>query len=331
MDPTTLQDIISGLSGLTMGGMGNFFNIPITSVSSDGTPTTSTLNVPGFSALFSLNEFKDAVNILSTPQILTSDNQEAEIVVGENVPFIAARERDITTTSTVINSIERKDVGIKLRITPHITEGDYIRLDLYQEISSVKQESENIIINVGPTTTMRSTKTAVVVKDRHTVVIGGLMEETDEENITKIPVLGDIPILGYLFKQKSISKKKTNLLVFLTPHVVKESQTLDRITSEKHREVAMSNRQYTEGRLLVKFREGISEERIQSLVGEQGASVLEHLGKRDIYQIKLKKGQSVEEAMERFLSLPEVRYAEPDYTIKLPYPDYGGEDTGTSQ
>jgi general secretion pathway protein D len=329
MDTSTLQDIISGLSGLTMGGMGNFFNIPITTVSSDGTPTSSTLNVPGFSALFSLNEFRDAVNILSTPQILTSDNQEAEIVVGENVPFIAARERDITTTSTVINSIERQDVGIKLRITPHITEGDYIRLDLYQEISSVKEESENIVINVGPTTTMRSTKTAVVVKDRHTVVIGGLMEETDEENIVKIPILGDIPILGYLFKEKRVSKRKTNLLVFLTPHVVKESQTLARITGEKHREVAMSNKQYAEGSLLVKFREGVSEERICSLVDEEGASLIEHLEKRDIYLIKLKKGRTVEEAMERFLSFPEVRYAEPDYTIKLPFPDIEGEDAET--
>ena len=82
------------------------------------------MSVPGFAALFSMSYFEDTVNVLSTPQILTSDNEEAEIIVGENVPFISKRERDITTTNTVLNSIERKDVGITLKITPQITEGD---------------------------------------------------------------------------------------------------------------------------------------------------------------------------------------------------------------
>src|SRR3989338_6442866 len=102
------------------------------------------------------------------PQILTSDNEEAEIVVGENVPFISKRERDITTTNTVLSSIERKDVGITLKITPQITEGDYVKLDMYQEISSVKEGAETILIAVGPTTSKRSTKTSVVVRDSQT-------------------------------------------------------------------------------------------------------------------------------------------------------------------
>ncbi len=144
------------------------------------------LTVPGFSALFSLNEFRDAVNVLSTPQILTSDNKEAEIMVGENVPFISKRETETTTagsaTGSLFNVIERQDVGIMLKLTPQITEGEYVKLDIYQEISSVKQESSvAILTQVGPTTTKRSTKTSVVVRDKQTVVISGLMQEKSEE------------------------------------------------------------------------------------------------------------------------------------------------------
>ncbi|MDH5769378.1 MAG: type II secretion system secretin GspD, partial [Nitrospirota bacterium] len=119
LDPTALDNILTGLSGLTAGGMGNFIDVPIiTTDPSTGEPKSSKLTIPGFAALFSLNEFRGTVNVLSTPQILTSDNKEAEIMVGENVPFVSKRERDITTTSTVLSSIERYDVGIKLKITP---------------------------------------------------------------------------------------------------------------------------------------------------------------------------------------------------------------------
>ncbi|MBI4684106.1 MAG: type II secretion system secretin GspD [Nitrospirae bacterium] len=230
IDNSAIQSIISGLTGLTIGGMGNFLSVPVTNTSG----TTSNITVPGFAAIFSLSDFEGAINVLSTPQILTSDNKEAEIVVGENVPFISKKESDPTRTLSVFSTIERKDVGITLKITPQITEGDYVKLDIYQEISSIKQgASTDILISVGPTTTKRSTKTSVVVKDKQTVVIGGLMQEKDEENITKVPLLGDIPLLGWLFKYKSISKKKTNLLVFLTPHVVKESESLEKITIDK--------------------------------------------------------------------------------------------------
>jgi general secretion pathway protein D len=235
---------------MSVGGLGNFIDIPF-SKRSDGTPVTSTLTIPGFAALFSLNEFRDSVNVLSTPQILTSDNKEAEIVVGENVPFISSRERDVTTTNTVLNNIERMDVGIKLRLTPQITEGDYVKLDLYQEISAVIQEAAVITISVGPTITKRSTKTSVVVKDNQTVVIGGLMQEKDEENVTKVPLLGDIPILGWLFKQKSISKNKTNLIVFLTPHIIKGAEHIERLTETKKVEFARVEDTYKQGEALI--------------------------------------------------------------------------------
>lgn len=326
MDSIALQSVITGLSGFTVGGMGKFFDVPLTTISADGTATTSNLTVPGYAALFSLSDFKDAVNVLSTPHILTSDNEEAEIVVGENVPFISKRERDITTTNTVLSSIERKDVGITLKITPQITEGDYVKLNLYQEISSVKEGTESVITTVGPTTTKRSTKTAVVVKDAQTVVIGGLMQEREEETIAKVPLLGDIPLLGWLFKYKTTAKKKTNLLVFLTPHIVKESEQLSKITTEKHKAFAMDEKQYAEGELLVKFKEGVTDERAKEIISQKGASVIKFLESIKVYHIKLKEDQNVEDAVKEFSALPEVQYAEPNFKVKI----QGGESPAPS-
>ncbi|MBM4136913.1 MAG: type II secretion system protein GspD [Nitrospira sp.] len=313
INSTAIQSIISGLSGLTIGGMGNYLSIPVTA--SDGTSTNIT--VPGFAALFSISEFQGVVNVLSTPQILTSDNKEAEIVVGENVPMVSKRESDPTRTLSLFTTIERKDVGITLRLTPQITEGDYVKLDIYQEISSVKQESENILISVGPTTTKRSTKTSVVVKDTQTVVIGGLMQEKDEETISKVPILGDIPLLGWLFKYKNAAKTKTNLLVFLTPHIVKEAEDLVSITKDKKMEFAKSERQYLEGELLIKFKEGVTGEKALAIITGKGASVIKFIENIGVYHIKLKKGQDVEDAIKEFTDLPEVEYAEPNYRIKI--------------
>ncbi|MCL4476080.1 MAG: type II secretion system secretin GspD [Nitrospirae bacterium] len=317
MDSAALNTILTGLEGVTLGGMGNFLSVPIITTGSDGSVSNQNLTIPGFAALFSLNEFRDVVNVLSTPQILTSDNKEAEIVVGENVPFISKRERDLTTTNTVLNSIERMDVGIKLKITPQITEGDYVKLDIYQEISSLVKQSETITINLGPTITKRSTKTAVVVKDNQIVVIGGLMQETDEENITKIPLLGDIPVLGYLFKNTSVSKKKTNLLVFLNPHIIKESERLAQITSSKQKEFGVVENRFLEGELLVKFKEGVNDDTAREIIARKGATVIRYVEGIKVYHIRLPKGLAVEDAVKDFSSLPEVQYAEPNYGIKL--------------
>ncbi len=316
----TMLNIINGLSGISIGGMGNFFDVPITSVSTSGSASTQTLTAPGFAAIFSLSEFKDTINVLSTPQILTSDNQEAEILVGENVPFISQRERDTTTTTTVLNSITRTDVGIKLQITPQITEGDYVKLDIFQEISSVKSASDEILTSVGPTTTKRATKTSVLVKDGRTVVIGGLMQEKDEESVTKVPLLGDIPLLGWLFKFKSVSSKKTNLLIFLSPHVVKETAQLTQLTEEKHKEFVTKEKLYSEGELLVKFKEEVSGDRIQEIMSQQKASVIKYFESINVYQIQLKSDKTVEDAIKDFSAIPEVLYVEPNYKVKLQVP-----------
>ncbi len=317
VDANAMQNMLFGLTGLTGGGMGNFLDVPISTVGPDGNIITSTLTVPGFAALFSLNEFKGAVNVLSTPQILTSDNKEAEIIVGENVPFIARKESDPARPQSVFSTIERKDVGITLRLTPQITEGDYVKLDLYQEISALKQESTAVVLTVGPTTTKRSTRTSVVVKDNQTVAIGGLMQEREEENVNKVPLLGDIPLFGWLFKNKSADKKKTNLLVFLTPRIIKEAEQLSQLTDTKRTGFARAENRYAQGELLVKFKEGTVEERMAEILAAEGATVISVLKPAGLHHIRLKDGTDVGEAVKIFRSYAEVEHAEPNYVMKI--------------
>ncbi|RQW90014.1 MAG: type II secretion system protein GspD [Geobacter sp.] len=185
-------------------------------------------NNVNFSGALKLLDQSGAVNVLSTPNILTSDNKEAEIFVGENVPFVSST--NLSSTGLSQQSIERKDTGITLRITPQITEGEYIKLDIYQEISAVKNskgEAADLI------TTKRSAKTSVVVKDSDSVVIGGLIQTRDEDVVNKIPILGDIPLLGYLFKTKSTSRTKTNLLIMLTPQIVRNAADMAIVTQKQ--------------------------------------------------------------------------------------------------
>lgn len=176
-------------------------------------------------ALFS----NSAINVLSTPTIMTSDNKEAEIFVGENVPFVSSTS---VTSITSIQSVERKDTGIILRITPQITEGDYLKLDIYQEISAVK-DALNKGAAADITTTKRSAKTSVVVKDNDTVVIGGLIQDRDATVSNKIPLLGDIPLLGWLFKYESIKRQKINLLITLTPRIIKSAQDMKEVSDRQ--------------------------------------------------------------------------------------------------
>ena len=164
------------------------------------------------------------VNILSTPNILTSDNKEAEINVGENVPFQGSATQ---STFGATQSVERRDIGINLKIKPQVSEGDYIRMDINQEISAVKNDKGQAVDLV---TTKRSAKTSVVVKDRETVVIGGLIQDSEDVNVSKVPILGDIPGLGWLFKTTTKTRKKTNLMILLTPHIVKDNIDLSNIS-----------------------------------------------------------------------------------------------------
>ncbi len=234
VDSSTMSNIVNGLSGFSLGGVANFFDF--TAIQPDG--SSLTFGVPGFSVLFNLSDFKDVVNVLSTPQILTSNNQEAEIVVGDNVPFLSSLERSSSTTNQpVLQSIERKDVGVTLKIKPQISKGDYIKLDIYQEISSVTPTTQTAGIGASDIiTSKRSARTTVVVKDRQTIVIGGLIQDKIVKNNTRVPVLSKIPLLGWLFKSTTERKEKTNLLVYLTPTIVRNFDDLNELKIKKDKE-----------------------------------------------------------------------------------------------
>ena len=183
-----------------------------------------------FAAVLRALETNGAVNVLSTPNILTSDNKEAEIFVGQNVPFLGNVTISNTTTPS-FQSIERKDTGINLKITPQISEGEYVKLDLYQEISAVSPTTTTGAADL--ITTKRSAKTSVVVKDKDTVVIGGLIQDRELENISKIPLLGDIPLLGWLFKYKNKTREKTNLMIVLTPRIIRNAEEMANVTNQQ--------------------------------------------------------------------------------------------------
>ncbi|MBE0602231.1 MAG: type II secretion system secretin GspD, partial [Deltaproteobacteria bacterium] len=212
--------IFSG-TGLLAGGLGGTVKLP------DGT------EVPAIAAVLRAARTHTNLKILSSPHLLTQNNKEAEIIVGENVPFITSQSRDSTNLSNVINTVERKDVGITLKITPQIHESEFLSLDIYQESSALKDTTEST--TVGPTTTKRSARTTVLVKSGDTVVIGGIMQETKLNSESKVPLLGDIPLLGHLFKYTSKSNRRTNLVILLTPHIISEPGALSEKLAERQR------------------------------------------------------------------------------------------------
>jgi len=171
-------------------------------------------------------------NILSTPTLLTLDNEEARIIIGQNVPFITGSYAvsAAATTPTPFQTIERRDVGLTLRIKPQISEGGTVRLQIYQEVSSI-QDSTNF---AGVITNKRSVESTVLVDDGQIVVIGGLIQDSVKDGVEKVPVLGDIPVLGALFQYKTRSRTKTNLMVFLRPVVVRDAQGADALSGERY-------------------------------------------------------------------------------------------------
>jgi len=177
------------------------------------------------------------VNILSTPQLLTTDNQKAEIIVGQNIPITTGQSQ--TTGGNTITAIERMDVGITLRLVPHIMENNRVKLDVFQEISTVTDTPQSVEDTfVGPTTNKRSTNTTVIVEDKQTAVLGGLITDNLIVSERKVPFLGDIPFLGWLFKFESKRVEKRNLLIFLTPYIVRNAEELNRVTARKSQEIA---------------------------------------------------------------------------------------------
>ena len=173
-------------------------------------------------------------NILSTPTLLTLDNEEAEIVIGENVPFITGSFTSTGASDSATNpfqTIQREDVGLTLKIKPQINEGDAMKLNIEQEISSI---ADSVVGASDLITNKRSIKTTVMVDDGNVVVLGGLMEEKIGESLQKIPLLGDIPLAGYLFRSSGADVNKTNLMVFIHPVILRDQAVTERYTNRKY-------------------------------------------------------------------------------------------------
>ncbi|QWZ81763.1 GspD family T2SS secretin variant ExeD [Aeromonas sp. FDAARGOS 1414] len=172
-------------------------------------------------------------DILSTPSIVTMDNKEASFNVGQEVP-VQSGSQSSTTSDQVFNTIERKTVGTKLVVTPQINEGDSVLLNIEQEVSSVAQTQATGTANLGPTFDTRTVKNAVLVKSGETVVLGGLMNEETKEQVSKVPLLGDIPVLGYLFRSTSNTTSKRNLMVFIRPTILRDADVYTGVSSNKY-------------------------------------------------------------------------------------------------
>lgn len=181
--------------------------------------------------IFNANMNNSNFNVLSAPQVLTLDNQEAEINVGQDVPVqTQQRTSGGGTSQATVNSYEYRPSGIKLKFTPHVSDTGKIALDLFTEVTNI-EGGASLISN--PTFNKRNVKTYVTVQDRQTIVIGGLVSTERLQAIQKIPLLGDIPLLGFFFRRTTYTKKRVNLMVFITPHILNNQKDADRITIYK--------------------------------------------------------------------------------------------------
>ena len=224
-------------SGLAAAALSNAFENPADAFD----PTAvATSNGGSFGiGMQALASDKD-VNIVSAPHILTSDNEEAEIIIGDNIPIVTGRTEAATggpSLSQAVN-VERQDVGVTLRVTPQISEGETLRLNIFQEITEVSPNpATGDPDEVGVALSNRKIENTVVVNDGETVAIGGLIDESYTETESGVPFLRDVPYLGWLFKTKTESLRKTNLLIFLTPHIIRNADDLERETIRKRLEL----------------------------------------------------------------------------------------------
>jgi len=193
---------------------------------------TKVLNMAGL--LTALSSDADS-NILSTPSLLTTDNHEAEIVVGNNLPFATGSYTSTGNTNPTnpFTTYERKDIGLKLKVRPQISEGDTVRLDIEQEVSNLSGSVTAVVAGLETTTT-RSIKTSVMVDDGRILVLGGLISDELQETEHRVPILGSIPVLGWLFRYNSSSRSRKNLMVFLRPVIIRDKGKSDTITFDKY-------------------------------------------------------------------------------------------------
>ncbi|MHB8455414.1 MAG: type II secretion system secretin GspD [Acidiferrobacterales bacterium] len=217
-DPTTT---LGSANGLSIGFVGPKIVLP------DGTVTR------GLGALATALETDAKANILSSPNLLTLDNAEAKIVVAQNVPFLTGSFAQATTTTGTVNpfqTIERKDVGLTLKVKPQISEGGTVRLKISEEVSSVVPSADPLT----ESTNKRTLNTTVIVDDGNTVVLGGLIQDSVNNNVQAVPFLGRIPFLGALFRYRDVQKSKTNLMIFLRPVIVRSRSDASGFSTDRY-------------------------------------------------------------------------------------------------
>ena len=243
---------LASLSGFLAGIQGPPITVPGTSIS-----------LPAFGIVLNALQHDSDVNVVSTPHVIMTDNTEGEITVGQNVPFQAGFAPQLGGLSSALPGatgvagaagginpaqsllglgglgsffapIQRQNVELRLKIKPQINESDYVRL----EVDEQTEEIASVDKQLGPTTSKRSAKTTVVAKDQETVVIGGLIQERTVRDVQKLPILGSLPVLGWLFRNETTRKTKTNLLLFLTPYIIRDQGDYRRIFERKMAERA---------------------------------------------------------------------------------------------
>jgi len=231
-DPTIATTSIGSLSGLFLGVVGE-------EVDPDGSGPLPSL--PSFSAVFQALSSVTDVNVLSTPSIITTDNEPAEIVVADVIPFPMGST--VGTSGVTVQTIERLPVGIRLSITPQISEGEYLNLDIVTEVSSTREAPAGLnTAQFGIATTTRSADSSVIVKNGQTLVIGGLVQDREEVLHNKTPLLGDIPLIGNLFRFKRNQNRKLNLMILLTPRIVETESDMKQLLMDYQRRKTLLHR-----------------------------------------------------------------------------------------
>ncbi len=231
-DPAIATTSIGSLSGLFLGVVGE-------EVDADGSGPLPAL--PSFSAVFQALSSVTDVNVLSTPSIITTDNEPAEIVVADVIPFPMGST--VGTSGVTVQTIERLPVGIRLSITPQISEGEYLNLDIVTEVSSTREAPAGLnTAQFGIATTTRSADSSVIVKNGQTLVIGGLVQDREEVLHNKTPLLGDIPLIGNLFRFKRNQSRKLNLMILLTPRIVETESDMKQLLLDHQRRKTLLHR-----------------------------------------------------------------------------------------
>jgi general secretion pathway protein D len=279
-------------------------------------------SLPVIQAVITAAQSDSRTNILQAPRVLTADNEEAQIVVGQNLGFPTTNLQAATPSGgdpsnpfQTAQNIERRDVGVTLRVTPQISEGETVRLDYFNEVSAVTSATGNL----GPTTTKRTVENTVYVKDGETVMIGGMIMDTLGETVNQVPFLGDIPFLGNLFKSRAESTDKVNLIVLLTPHIVRDPIDLQALTleeREKFRDASVSGER-TPAELEARERAldaGIALPDEKNPVGGKLRELEQRYPTETLPELEKERGEREQERREQLLQQSEAEAG--DYTVQ---------------